>query len=86
MMILRSNFPRVFFRNSAATQRAWGQAWLALAGLLLVIVPAAGQQPASQQAASEFKDACPESVPLTPPGRLQAMALFRFAFRVTPPQ
>ena len=53
-MILRSNFPRVFFRNSAATQRAWGQAWLALAGLLLVIVPAAAQQPASQQAASRF--------------------------------
>jgi hypothetical protein len=28
---------------------------------------------ASQQAASEFKDACPDAVPLTPPGRLQAM-------------
>jgi hypothetical protein len=28
---------------------------------------------ASQQAAAEFKDACPESVPLTPPGRLQTM-------------
>jgi len=28
---------------------------------------------ASQQAAAEFKDACPDAVPLTPPGRLQAM-------------
>jgi hypothetical protein len=28
---------------------------------------------ASQQAAAQFRDACPESVPMTPPGRLQAM-------------
>jgi hypothetical protein len=28
---------------------------------------------ASQEAAAQFRDACPESVPLTPPGRLQAM-------------
>jgi len=28
---------------------------------------------ASQEAAAEFKSACPDSVPLTPPGRLQAM-------------
>jgi hypothetical protein len=28
---------------------------------------------ASQQAASEFKEACPDAVPMTPPGRLQAM-------------
>jgi hypothetical protein len=28
---------------------------------------------ASQEAAAQFRDACPDSVPLTPPGRLQAM-------------
>jgi hypothetical protein len=28
---------------------------------------------ASQEAAAQFRDACPESVPMTPPGRLQAM-------------
>jgi hypothetical protein len=28
---------------------------------------------ASELAAADFKDACPESVPMTPPGRLQAM-------------
>jgi hypothetical protein len=28
---------------------------------------------AAQEAASQFRDACPDSVPLTPPGRLQAM-------------
>jgi hypothetical protein len=28
---------------------------------------------ASQEAAAQFRDACPDTVPLTPPGRLQAM-------------
>jgi hypothetical protein len=32
-----------------------------------------GLRKASQEAAAQFRDACPESVPMTPPGRLQAM-------------
>jgi hypothetical protein len=30
---------------------------------------------ASADAAAQFKDACPDSVPMTPPGRLQAMTI-----------
>jgi hypothetical protein len=60
MKISRPNFPQAFSQNSAfvtgwpSLRRGLSEAWVALAALFLLAIPAAAQQLAPQQAASRF--------------------------------